>query len=180
MTNAVERADMISMAHHGATLGRALRNLLHGNTFRRAPRPTPVWGGGADPTRTIESPADALRVAEALLGSVRRRQACERFWCTAAVGPLAALLYASSLHGERAGIGWVHRAVDNIYTDPTGPGWYHTNELCRASADPAAAQLSRQVLRVASLSSRQRESIRVMMRAAIAPLRPCDSTARSA
>lgn len=171
---------MTSMAHYGASLGRTLRKLLCGHLFGRAQHVAPRWGVGDDPIRVIASPADAIWVAEALLESVPRRQPGAGFWCSAAVGPLAALLYASSLHGERAGIEWVHSAVDNIYADPTGPGWYQANELCRATADPDARQLARDVLRVASLSSRQRESIRATMRAAITPLRPCDHSARSA
>lgn len=171
---------MMSMAHYGASLGRTLRKLLCGHLFGRAQYVTPQWGAGDDPIRMIASPSDAIRVAEALLESVPRRQPCDGFWCSAAVGPLAALLYASSMRGEGAGIEWVHRAVDNIYGDPAGPGWYQANELCRITADPAAAQLARHVLRVASLSSRQRESIRVTMRAAIEPLQPCDHSARSA
>lgn len=130
-----------------------------------------VWAGN-DPTTSIASLAEAAGVAEALLECVPRKRLSDGYWHGVAVRPLAALLYASALLGERGGIAWAHRAVDNIYSDATAPGWYQAIELCRSIPDAAAARAARDLLTVASLSSRQRASICVMMRAATAPRRP--------
>jgi hypothetical protein len=167
---------MTSTAHHAASLACALLAML----FRRPQRNTPRWRGGEDPTRTIETPHDAVMVADALLESVPRQQVCDEFWQTAALRPLAAQLYASARRGEQGGIDWVHRAVDNIYADAAAAGWHQAIETCRSSGDPAAAALAHDVLGAASLSSRQRQSVCVMMHAALAPLRPpCDHSVRA-
>jgi hypothetical protein len=158
---------MMSMTHHVASHGRAVLAMLGRRVLRRPKRSAPVWFGGQDVMTTIESPSDALWVADALLKSVPQQHICDEFWQTAAVGPLTALLYAASLHGEEGGIDWVQRAVNNIYSDATSPRWYQANELCRSIPGPGAPALARELLRVAALSSRQRESICVMMRAAI-------------
>jgi hypothetical protein len=171
---------MTSMTHQAASLGRAVLAMLHRRWQRRAPRMAPVWRAGQDPTATIESAHDAVMFADSLLESVPRHQVCDEFWQTVALRPLAALLYAASRHGEQGGIGWVHRTVDNIYADAAAAGWYQAIEACRSTGDRAAAALAHDVLGVAWLSSRQRKSICVMMRAALAPLRPCDPSVRSA
>lgn len=165
---------MMSIGHIAASAGRAVLAMLH----RRRRRAAPPWRGGEDPTRRIETAHDAVMIADALLHFVPRQQGRDEFWQTAALLPLAALLYASARHGEHGGIDWVHRAVDDIYTDAAAAGWYQAIETCRRSGDRAAAALAHDVLASASLSSRQRRSICVMMRAALAPLPPGDPTSR--
>ena len=128
---------------------------------------------GQDPTSLISSPHDAFVVAEALLGSLRRRQVSDEFWQSLAVGPLSALLYAASARGNRAGIGWVDLAVDNLDADSRAPGWYQAAAICRAaggtnSGDVLLARQLKDVVR-GPLSSRQQASICYTMRAAIAP-----------
>ena len=54
-----------------------------------------------DPCSRVSSPAEAVEYAEALL-STSAKPGCE-FWAAAAVGPLAAMLYAASPRGNNGG-----------------------------------------------------------------------------
>jgi hypothetical protein len=153
--------------------GRALLAMIHDRLRRRRVPARLRVRAGQDPTSLISSPHDAIVVAEGLLGSVPRRQVSDEFWQTVAAGPLSALLYAASPRGNRAGIGWVDLAVDNLDANSGAPGWYQAAEICRAagaasSGDNLLARLIINHLR-GPLSSRQQVSICYAMRAAIAP-----------
>ena len=136
----------------------------------------------ADPTLAIRSPSDALAVAETLVEVSPRGGASAQVWQPEAVRPLAALLYAASPQGNAAGIAWVDRALDNIDTDHTAPGWYQAAQLCRENpaGSPGATALARGVLQVTAMSSRQRRSVWFIMREAVEPWLATSSAANGA
>jgi hypothetical protein len=140
------------------------------------PIPTPVYPEGLDkfgydPTVTTCTPHEALTVAETIMqaatvarwrGAIQVRD--RGIWESGAVGPLAALLYAASSAGNRQGIEWVLRAVDNINPDCADePGWHQAVSICHR-VEVLALGL-RRILEMEE--PRPRDSVAVAMRAAL-------------
>lgn len=121
---------------------------------------------GDDPTRTIESPNDAVEVADTLLAPLARQDANYfDVWASVAVIPVAELLYAASVQsGSGSGMQWASRALVNVEADETVPGWRQAATIWERSA-PVPGQLRK----IAELPSRQRHSVIVIMHAALAP-----------
>ena len=116
-----------------------------------------------DPTTLVATPDGALTAAGALLHMPRAGLDCGCIWTSAAEVPLAALLFAACPCGNDKGIGWVLRAVDNMHHDHKHPD--------------AARELGEQprfrdaLLRTLAMDARQRDSIVMSMRDALAPWR---------
>jgi len=121
---------------------------------RRVRRPEPAVRAARDPTASIQAVPDVLAVAESLIGSALL--VCGAYWGAVTVRALAALLYAAGPNGDGGGIGWVNRAVENVDTGTTTPGWDRAAEICGCADDPAAVWLARAVRGGAAMSSRQR------------------------
>jgi hypothetical protein len=142
-------------------LNRVGRDLLQRRVHRRL---------GDDPTRAIRSPSDAAETAEAVLAPLSRRRDVHYndVWASAAVRPLAELFYAASKQpGGGRGIDWAWRAVVNVESDETVPGWRKAAEIWeQGSALPS------QLLKVAGYPARQRDSIILVMHAALSPWVP--------
>jgi hypothetical protein len=78
-----------------------------------------------DPCSRVTSSAEAVEYAEALLKTAAAKPGCE-FWAAAAVGPLAAMLYAASPHGNNKGAGWLAAVAAGNTCDALGDaalGW---------------------------------------------------------
>jgi hypothetical protein len=141
-------------------LNRVGRDLLQRRICRRL---------GNDPTRAIQSPSDAVDTADALLGPLSRHDAhYHDVWASVAVRPLAELLYAASKQlGGGRGIEWAWQALVNVEADDTVPGWRQAADIWDQGT-PCPSQL----LKVAELPPRQRDSVILMMHAAMAPWAP--------
>ena len=145
------------------------------------PIKSPVYPHGVtalsfDPTVSIDSPAEALTVAETImqmstvgLGSGADQVSDGGIWESQAAGPLAAFLYAASpaasLNGKGLGMSWVLTAVDNI--DPEkfdSPGWAQAAALCHKHKVLALG-----MMRILEMDARQRDSVAITMRKAITP-----------
>lgn len=127
-----------------------------------------------DPCSRITSPAQAVECAEALL-TTSAEPGCE-FWAAAAVGPLAGMLYAASPRGNNEGIGWLTRAT--TATPDHAPGDSAQARAARRwgpSCDSALAYLAEEprlrneLQRALKLTPRQRDSLVMTMRDALAP-----------
>lgn len=82
-----------------------------------------------DPTILVTSPSEAMTTAQALLDSAAAgRDYHYDVWATAAVAPLAAMLYAASPARNSQGISWVVQAATTIDTDTDAdrPSWRNT------------------------------------------------------
>lgn len=95
-----------------------------------------------DPTVSIDSPAEALTVAETImqmstvgLGSGADQVSDGGIWESQAAGPLAAFLYAASPkpQGNGLGMSWVLTAVDNI-----DPEQFDSTRLAQAAPERRA------------------------------------------
>jgi type IV secretion system protein VirD4 len=142
------------------------------------PIPTPVYPEGLgtfgyDPTVTTCTPHEALAVAETIMQAATMapglgaNQTRDRgIWESRAAVPLAALLYAASPAGNREGIEWVLRAVDNISPDcPDEPGWHQAVSICQC-----VEVLALGLRRILEMDvPRLRDSVAVAMRAALTP-----------
>lgn len=112
----------------------------------------------------IDSPAQAIRAAEEMLSvvAVGQRARCDRqsarLWLTSAVYPFAALLYAASPLGNGKGMTWVHEQASQMADPDDAEVWRHA----------ADARMSDWLTRVADLDARQRASIGMAMREAVA------------
>lgn len=141
------------------------------------PLKSPVYPDGIvanvyDPTVTIDSPAEALTVAETImqmatvgLGSGADQVSDGGIWESQAAGPLAAFLFAASPQGNSRGMDWVLRGVDNI--DPEKhdePGWAAAAAICHQYPT-----LSMGMMRIMDMDPRQRDSVAITMRKAITP-----------
>ncbi|UXA21162.1 type IV secretory system conjugative DNA transfer family protein [Mycobacterium sp. SMC-4] len=141
------------------------------------PLKSPVYPEGVvpniyDPTVTIDSPYEALTVAETImqmstvgLGSGADQVSDGGVWESQAAGPLAAFLFAASPEGNGKGMDWVLTAVDNI--DPensTQPGWVQAAALCHQYPTLAMG-----MARIMEMDPRQRDSVAITMRKAITP-----------
>lgn len=127
-----------------------------------------------DPCSRVTSPAQAVEYAEALL-ITSAKPGCE-FWAAVAVGPLAAMLYAASPRGNNEGIGWPTRATaaipDHAPGDSAqaraarrwGPSW--DSAIAYLAEEPRLSNALQSALR---LNPRQRDSLAMMMRDALAP-----------
>ncbi|MBY0286804.1 MAG: hypothetical protein K2X52_06615 [Mycobacteriaceae bacterium] len=118
----------------------------------------------------IDSPGQAIRAAEEMLSvvAVGQRARCDRqsarLWLTSAVYPFAALLYAASPLGNGKGMAWVHAQALQMADPDDAAVWRHA-ALEAAEAD---ARMYDWLTRVADLDARQRASIGVAMREAVA------------
>lgn len=119
---------------------------------------------GDDPTRTIQSPSDAVEIADTLLAPLARQDAnYSDVWASVAVIPVAELLYAASVQtGSGSGMQWASRALVNVEADETVPGWRQS-----ATIWERAAPIPSQLRKIAEFPSRQRNSVIVIMHAAI-------------
>jgi hypothetical protein len=113
-----------------------------------------------DPCSRVTSPAEAMEYAEALL-TTPDKAGCD-FWATAAVGPLAGMLYAASPRGNNEGVGWLARAAAGNTHEAladTAQGW-------RCAIPYLADQplLGNALQRALELSPRQRDSLVMTMR----------------
>ncbi|ORV08032.1 type IV secretory system conjugative DNA transfer family protein [Mycolicibacterium fallax] len=134
--------------------------------------PLDVGPRGFDPTVSIDTPYEALTVAETImqmatvgLGSGADQVSDGGIWESQAAGPLAAFLFAASPMGNGKGMPWVLEAVDNI--DPekfTEPGWAAAAGLCHAYPVLALG-----MMRILEMDPRQRDSVAITMRKAITP-----------
>ncbi len=127
-----------------------------------------------DPCSRLTSPAEAIECADALLSS--SAVPGSEFWAAAAVGPLAAVLYAASPRGNREGIRWVTQAVAAIPDDaPADSAQARAARRWSPSWDSAIAYLGGQahlssaLQRARELRPRQRDSIVMTMREALSP-----------
>lgn len=143
-----------------------------------SPRCTPPRRHGVsfDPTVSIDSPAEALTVAETImqmstvgLGSGADQVSDGGIWESQAAGPLAAFLTPHPPpHPSTAtasGMSWVLTAVDNI--DPEKfdtPGWAQAAALCHKHKVLALG-----MMRILEMDARQRDSVAITMRKAITP-----------
>jgi Type IV secretory system Conjugative DNA transfer len=127
-----------------------------------------------DPTALISTPDQAVTVANTMmqmsavgLGSGIDQVSDAGIWEANTEAPLAAMLYAACPRGSRKGIEWVLLAVDNLQKDdkdPDAPGWYS------AARYVAGLPLFRNaLLRTLAMDPRQRDSIALTMRKAVAP-----------
>ncbi len=118
-----------------------------------------------DPCSRVTSPAEAMGYAEALL-TTSARPGCE-FWSTAAVVPLAGMLYSASPRGNNEGVGWLARAA----AATTEEGLADTAQGWRSAIPYLADQplLDNALLRALELSPRQRDSLVMTMRDALSP-----------
>jgi len=141
------------------------------------PLASPVYPDGVqplsfDPTVSIDSPSEALTVAETImqmstvgLGSGADQVSDGGIWESQAAGPLAAFLYAASPQCNGLGMSWVLTAVDNI--DPKdfqNPGWAQAAALCHNYETLALG-----MMRILDMDARQRDSVAITMRKAITP-----------
>lgn len=128
----------------------------------------------ADPTKLISTAAEAVTAADALLRISRVGQGCriDRFssstiWISMAEGPLAAMLYAASPHGNGEGIQWVLVALDNtgeIPPDSTTPGWRLAVRIVKG-----IPLFHNALTRTLAMDARQRDSVVSAMRRALWP-----------
>ncbi|PBA03700.1 type IV secretory system conjugative DNA transfer family protein [Mycobacterium avium] len=145
--------------------------------FRPVVRPVYPDGVEAmayDPTTTIDTPLQALTIAETIMqmatvgmGSGADQVSDGGVWESQAAGPLAAFLYAASPQGNRQGMEWVLRAVDNLDTTPEGasqPGWLQAAAICSRYEVLAIG-----MTRILGMEPRQRDSVAITMRKAITP-----------
>lgn len=143
------------------------------------PLRSPVYPDGLvpnvyDPTVTIDSPYEALTIAETMmqmatvgLGSGADQVSDGGVWESQAAAPLAAFLYAASrspnCNGE--GMDWVLRGVDNI--DPKKgdvAGWAAAAATCEQYPTVASG-----ITAILAMDPRQRDSVAITMRKAITP-----------
>ena len=130
-----------------------------------------------DPTTLVTSPSEAMKTAQALVGSAAADHDHHYgFWATAAVGPLAAMLYAASPAGNSQGISWLVRAATNIdmNSDAGTPSWRNT--IAVLNDQPL---LSNSLERVLGWNTRQRDSIAITLRDALLPWLPTDNARRA-
>jgi type IV secretion system protein VirD4 len=114
----------------------------------------------------VNNPSDAITAAETLLEAVSAGQDCHyEVWATAAVAPLAAMLYAASPPRNNQGISWVMQAVFN--TDASAPSW--RSAIAELADQPRLGNSLHQVL---GWDIRQRDSIVIAMRDALMPWMP--------
>jgi len=147
-----------------------------------------------DPTALIRTPDQAVTAANTMmqmsavgLGSGIDQVSDAGIWEANSEGPLAAMLYAASPCGNRKGIEWVLHAVDNIRkpgrgqppngngqqplplpdpepNQPLRPGWYSAAQIVRDQP-----LFRNALLRTLDMDPRQRDSIALTMRKAVAP-----------
>lgn len=121
-----------------------------------------------DPTTPVSTATDAIDTAHLLLGRALTGSAnVDSIWTTAAEGPMAALLYAGSGHVTAKGIEWVLQALDNPGEDDgksDAPGWYSAARYL--AEQPLFANA---LLRTVAMDPRQRDSVILVMREALAP-----------
>lgn len=127
-----------------------------------------------DPTTTIETPYEALTVAETIMqmatvgmGSGADQVSDGGVWESQAAGPLAAFLYAASPNGNGMGMEWVLKAVDNLEVNEAAsrqPSWVQAAALC-SNYEVLAIGMTR----ILGMEPRQRDSVAITMRKAITP-----------
>lgn len=125
-----------------------------------------------DPCARVTSPAEAVEYAQAPL-TTSAGPGCE-FWAETAVGPLAAMLYAASPRGNNEGVQWLVTAPAATTPEAladTAQGW-------RSAVSYLADQpvLGNSLQRALELDPRQRDSLVMTMRDALAPW--CDTESR--
>ncbi|SKK91877.1 type IV secretory pathway, VirD4 component [Mycobacteroides abscessus subsp. massiliense] len=152
---ALGRTMLVTVRH---LLVQTRRELSHQQLVRRL---------GEDPTRAIGSTSDAVDTARTLLDPVSRQDTDDHhMWVNVAVGPLAELLYAASQQrGAGNGMQWTWHALVNVEAPTAVPGWQRAARIW----DQADTALPGQLLRIAQLPARQRQSVIHTMHAAIAP-----------
>lgn len=160
----------LSVAGRGLSYSRLIRgsvgerlNRVSGGMRRRRVRRRL----GADPTRAIRWPVDAIEVAEALLEPLSRQDAnYHDVWASVAAAPLAELLYAASQQpGGGRGIEWAWRAAVNVDADKRVPGWRQAAHVC----DQAGAPFQGDLLKIAQWEPRLRDSVARTMCGALTP-----------
>ncbi len=128
-----------------------------------------------DPTTTIETPYEALTVAETIMqmatvgiGSGADQVSDGGVWESQAAGPLAAFLYAASPPTATGrGMEWVLKAVDNLEVTEDAarqPSWVQAAALCSRFEVLAIG-----MTRILGMEPRQRDSVAITMRKAITP-----------
>ena len=123
-----------------------------------------------DPLSSVTSPALAIRLADELLARTAIAQPDTQMWCSVAVRPLAALLDSASPTGTGRGIGWVRNTVSAIHdAEPADPIWDDAQTACNRLAGSVQLRTARPWLR--GLEPRQRHSVTLTMRDAVATLR---------
>ncbi|WP_142279607.1 hypothetical protein [Mycobacterium arosiense] len=114
-----------------------------------------------DPCSRVTSSAEAVEYAEALLKTAAARPGCE-FWAAAAVGPVAAMLYAASPH---KGAGWLAAVAADNTRDALGDAGLGWQWAIPYLADQPL--LGNALERVLDLQPRQRDSLVMTMRDAL-------------
>ncbi|WP_101953397.1 type IV secretion system protein VirD4 [Mycobacterium intracellulare] len=130
-----------------------------------------------DPTILVTSPSEAMTTAQALLDSAAAgRDYHYDVWATAAVAPLAAMLYAASPARNSQGISWVVQAATTIDTDTDAdrPSWRNT--IAALDDQPL---LSNSLERVLGWDTRQRDSVAITLRDALLPWLPVENVRRA-
>ena len=151
------RAGLLVAVIHGRLLRGRRRESGRLKIRRRA---------GEDPTLGIGWPKDALDVADALLESVPGQHISEQLWASLAAVPLAGLLYAASPCGNGEGIAWIGHASANTACSMFEHRAGEAADICLRAGVPLLAD---GLLRAAGLMPRQRDSVREMIRLAVAP-----------
>ncbi|MCH9731736.1 MAG: hypothetical protein K0U84_19000 [Actinomycetia bacterium] len=121
-----------------------------------------------DPTPAITGPRDAIDAAEALVEDLPRHMT-DSLWTSVAVRPLAGLLLAASPRVNHRGVRWVRRTVGYSERATTASKLRTAAGVCRsaAPADGLAGCLADGLVRMASLSPRQRNCVSRTMLAAL-------------
>jgi len=130
-----------------------------------------------DPTKLIGTPDQAVTIANTMMqmsavgmGSGADQVSDAGIWESNTETPLAAMLYAASPRGNKAGIGWVLLAVNNTRLTKQGdqkstdPGWEHAADIV------ADIPLFRDALMATLvMDPKQRDSIALTMRKSVTP-----------
>jgi hypothetical protein len=120
-----------------------------------------------DPCSRVTSPAAAVENAEALLTAAARPDGDLEFWSTAAIVPLAGMLYAASPRGNNEGIAWPVRSATAKTPEALADTAQNWRNAIRYVADQP--RLSDALQRGLELDPRQRDSLVLTMRDALAP-----------
>jgi hypothetical protein len=120
-----------------------------------------------DPCARVTSPAAAAENAEALLTAAARSDGDLEFWSTAVVVPLAGMLYAASPRGNNEGVAWLVRSATGKPPETLADTAQNWRNAIPYLADQR--RLSDALQRGLELDPRQRDSLVLMIRDALAP-----------
>jgi hypothetical protein len=109
----------------------------------------------------VDSMSRAMSLAEDMLQP--RSLSQDALWCTVAVKPLAALIYAASPQGNGLGWPWLATLTGRLCDEQSADGWDHA----AAAATEVDASLCRWVSAMGRMDARQRASVGVTIHSAV-------------